>query len=377
MYLTRQEEHRLFGLLNSKEAIAIIGPRRAGKTTIAKRLLEQFVSKGKEGKYFDLEAIGAPSTISSLLKEIKKIPKGALIILDEIQEINGWVKLVRNEIEYETHKLIITGSSATLLSSEIASSLAGRAIPISLLTLSYKDAKQWGLKNLEQYMQIGGYPECILRPSEAAKLHKLYFELTILRDVAARKGIREIKPLLDLATVLVSEPGKTISSKKTSSMLGISQPTYRSYVQALDDAFLILSIPPYKHSPREKVISDSRHYSYDVGLQNSVTISANADFGRRIENVVAIELVRRGYRLSYLETDKGECDFIAQKLGHKKLAIQVWGGYGKIPEREIAGLKIGMKKCNAQGLFLSYKPVQFSTKEKNIKFKTLEEWLLE
>ncbi|MEW6748353.1 MAG: ATP-binding protein [Candidatus Micrarchaeota archaeon] len=369
MYLTREEEHDLMGLLDWKEAIALIGPRRAGKTTLALRMLDIWKSRGGEGRYLDLEAIGSPSTPADLLKEMTSLPEGGLMVLDEVQVVPGWVKAVRQEAERKKRRLMITGSSASMLSKEISSSLGGRAIPERVLTLSYRDARAWGLKSLKQYMDVGGYPECVLRPDDASRLHKLYLELTVLRDVAARKGIRETKPLSDLALLALSEPGKMLASKKTSSMLGISQPTFRSFLDALNDAYLILSVPPFMRSPRQRLVSEAKHYAYDTGLQKSVSISTEDDAGRRLENVVAIELVRRGYSLSYLKADGAECDFIAQKAGAETLAVQVWGGEGGIPERESAGLKAGMEAARAKGLVLGL--------ENAAGVKKIDDWLLE
>ncbi|MFA5050191.1 MAG: ATP-binding protein [Candidatus Micrarchaeia archaeon] len=375
MYYPRSEEGKIFAMTKWREALTLIGPRRVGKTTIAKKMLEMWIANGGQGEYFDLEMIGAPSNIYTLKKKIDALPKGSLVILDEIQNIKNWVKLVRDEIEYKKRQLIITGSSSSLLSKEIASSLAGRAVPENILPISYKDAKNWGIKSLEQYIETGGYPECVIRPQDAKRLHKLYLELTILRDVAARKGIREIKPLSDLAIIMLSENGKTISSKKTAQSVGISQPTFRSFVDGLNDAFLILSVPPYLHSPKERIISDSKHYAYDTGLQRSVSISIQEDFGRRYENLIAIELIRKGFSISYLKTDRGECDFIAQRIGTQNLAIQVWSGDEKIPEREITGLMIGMKVANAKGILLTRMDIQNKTKK--IEMKKIEDWLLE
>ena len=375
MYLAREEEPKLFKMLDWKEALALIGPRRAGKTTLALRLLEHWRSQGGVGKYFDLEALGAPSTAKELLIEIEKTPKKSLIVLDEVQVLPDWIKVVRKEVESGKRNILITGSSATLLSKEIASSLGGRAIPETILPISFRDAKKWGCDSLEEYLKIGGYPECVLRPSNAKKLHKLYLELTVLRDVAARNRLREVKPLSDLALLLLSEPGKSISAKKTSQMLGISQPTFRSFIHSFNDAFLILSVPPYLRSPRERIVADAKHYAYDTGLQASVSISTEKDEGRRWENLVAIELARRGYSLSYLSSDSGECDFIAQKTGEETLAVQVWSGSGEVPKREWRGLECGIKAARAQGLFLSVEPV--SAPSKKIKAKTIEEWLLE
>lgn len=377
MYFPREEEPKLFRMLEWKEALALIGPRRAGKTTLALRLLEDWKSEGGEGRYIDMEALGAPATARELLAEISKVPKKGMVVLDEVQVLKDWVKIVRGEVETGKRNVIITGSSATLLSGEIASSLGGRAMPETIFPISFRDAKKWGDFSLEEYLRIGGYPECVLRPSAAKKLHKLYLELTVLRDVAARKKLREVKPLSDLALLLLSEPGKSVSAKKTSGRLGISQPTFRSFVQAFNDAFLILSVPPYLRSPRERIVADAKHYAYDTGLQASVSISAEKDEGRRLENLVAIELARRGYSLSYFTAGSGECDFIAQKTGEEILAVQVWAGEGEVPQREWGGLRSGMKGTGAKGLFLSLGRIGGPAAGKGITAKTVEEWMLE
>ncbi len=374
MYFPREEEKELLPRLGRKEAMALIGPRRAGKTTLAKRLASLWEGKGGKSAYIDLESMGAPATPAELETEIEKTPSGSLVAIDEVQALGGWVKAVRGQIEAGKRHLIISGSSASLLSSEIATSLAGRAIPAQILPLSYHDAKAWGVKGVGQYIHTGGYPECVLRPSDANELHKVYFELAVLRDVAARHGVREQKPLYDLARIMLSEPGKRISAKKTSEALGISQPTFRSYVQWLNDAFLLLSVPPEVRSPREKIVADAKHYAYDTGLAQSVSSSASEEKGRRLENIVAVELVRRGYSLSYFAGNDFECDFIARASGKDALAVQVYSAEGALPERESAGLAAAIRAFKCRGLLVSLH--ELDAKGFGFEILTAEKWLL-
>lgn len=321
-----------------------------------------------------MEAVGAPPTVQGLAEFAAGIPAKGLLVLDEVQEAKGWEKFVRQEVEYERHHVLVTGSNASLLSTEIASSLGGRAIPRKVLPLSYDDARHWGCKSLGEYLRVGGYPECVLRPGDAVDLHKLYFESTILRDVAARKGIREIKPLSDLALLLLSETGKVISSKKTAQRLGISQTTMRSFEGALCDAMLLIRVLPYKRSPRERLVADAKHYAIDTGLQASVSISESEDEGRRLENLVAIELYRRGYEVSYYGSAR-ECDFIVNKTGEAPLAVQVCAAK-EMPQREVEGLTEGMKATGAKGLLLTAEETDAKL-PKGARNKTLGSWLLE
>lgn len=372
MSLPREEELGLFGKLSWKEALALIGPRRAGKSTLALRLLDAWRSKGGLGEYFDFERMGAPSSLDALAKAVNDVPKGGLLVLDEVQTLAGWERLVREEIEYCRHHVVVTGSSASLLSKEIGTILAGRAVPQAVLPLSFRNARAWGLMSFDQYVGAGGYPECVLRPNDASTLHRLYFELAVLRDVAARKGVREVKPLKDLALLLLSESGKVVSSKKTAEALGISQPTLRSYVDGLVDAFLVLRVPPLFRSTRERLVADTKHYAWDTGLQKSVSISESLDFGRRLENVVVVELARRGYDLAYLG-GASECDFVASSPGKPRLAVQVFSGE-TLPPRELDGLRSGMKVAE-RGLLLTAKPMDVVL-PKHAECETVEEWLL-
>lgn len=372
-FLPRLEEKEVFEFLHLSQAIALVGPRQAGKSTLSRRILKAWVATGKQGFRVDLEDFNSPRNDKELYEWVQSKPMGSLIVLDEVQNIQNWQKIVREEVENKRRKVIVSGSSASLLSTEIASSLAGRAIPIKILTLSYENASLWSKINLEEYMQIGGYPECVLNKNKAWDFHKLYLDLTILRDAAERHGIKNVKQLRDLAVLMLSEPGKKIAAKKTADLIGISQPTFRSFVNAFNDAFLILSVSPFNFSPTQQIIADSKHYAFDLGMQTSISISKSRDEGRKFENLVAIELYRRGYSLTFYY-GKNECDFIAQKIGETPLAIQVYSGNELVPEREITGLEEGMKIAKANGLLLTKHLIDVKI-PRNAKQVQIEKWL--
>ncbi|MFA6530497.1 MAG: ATP-binding protein [Candidatus Micrarchaeia archaeon] len=375
MFLPREETEDILRRLNAKEALALIGPRRAGKSTLAHHVADIWKETRGKSLFLDLERPGLVPTLSDLDNSTTGLKPGDLLVLDEVQNVDGWEKWARNVVENELFKLIISGSNSRLLSSEVATSLAGRALPKKILTLSFRDFKKWGGKNLTDYLRLGGYPECVKRPDDLKELIETYFELAILRDVAARYNIREISALRSFATIALSESGKTLNIPRTALKIGVSAPTVRQFLQALEEAFLVLAIPSFNHSPREREASLKKLYSYDLGMRSVLSVSESPDVGRIWENCVAIELIRRGYRLSYLPGEN-ECDFLAEKPG-EALAVQVCSDE-TIPEREIAGLLRGMKaRQNSKGIIINPNlDEKRKTSLGEILFVPLEKWLL-
>ena len=375
MFLPREEADAIIKKLDRKEATVIIGPRRAGKSTLAKHILSIWNNTRGQGLFVDLERPGSPPTIGDLDKIITDLKKGSLLVLDEVQNVTGWEKWVRKAIEEESYKIFLTGSNSTLLSSEVATSLAGRAFPYKILTLSFRDFKKWCGKGILDYFKIGGYPECVKRPLEIRELLETYFELAVMRDVAVRYKIRDISALRSFATIALSETGKTLSMPKTAAKIGISAPTARQFLLGLEEAFLLLTVPAFDRSPRERETSLKKIYSYDLGMRSVISTSESLDKGRIWENCVAIELIRRGYRLSYLPGEH-ECDFLAERTG-ENIAIQVCSD-DSIPEREFKGLEHGMKaRQNSTGLIINpSKEEVIKTSHGNVELVPLEKWLL-
>lgn len=375
MFLPREEADEVIRKLDRKEATVLIGPRRAGKSTLAKYVLSIWINTRGQGLFIDLERPGPPPTLSDLDAATADLKKGSLLVLDEVQNITGWEKWVRKSIEEEYFKIIITGSNSTLLSSEVATTLAGRAFPQKILTLSFRDFKKWCGKGIVDYLKSGGYPECVKRPLEIKELLETYFELAVMRDVAVRHKIRDVSALRSFATIALSETGKALNIPKTAAKIGISAPTARQFLLGLEEAFLLLSVPAFDRSPRERETSLKKIYSYDLGMRSVISTSESADEGRIWENAVAIELVRRGYRLSYLPGEH-ECDFLAERAG-ENLAVQVCSD-DSIPEREFNGLELGMKaRQNSVGLIINpSKEEERKTSYGKVNLIPLENWLL-
>lgn len=382
--LPRFEEERAFQLLLSgKEALALIGPRRIGKSSLAKMLLARWKKlPGKEGAYYEFESLSSERDAKAFVRLMEgQVPAGGLVVLDEVQSLPEWSRVVRGQVEEGRRKVIVTGSSSAMLSVEISTILAGRSMPVKVLPLSYGNARAWGrINTLDEYLAVGGYPEAAMRPGNALELHRAYFEVAILRDVAVRQRItRKIGALKDLATLLLSEPGKKISSSRIAAQLGITQPTLGKMIRGLSEAFLVLRVHPFSRSPRRRIFSGCKYYAYDTGLQRSVSLSASEDSGRRLENLVAIELVRRGYEIYYIACRGSECDFLAERPGAPRLAVQVWSGEGAVPPRELVGLSAGMRESRtAEGLLLTKtRDAELSGPlPQGARISSVEDWLL-
>ena len=219
----REVESEIWPLTKSKNAIFLYGPRRSGKSVISQRLLKK--SEGSV-RYlnFDDTALPANLTNQDIEELCNDLPKGSTIVLDEIQNVGGWEKWVRTTVDTERFHLIVTGSSSKLLSSEFATSLAGRGLGFLVLPLSYHEFRPVAGKNFNDYLVLGGYPEVVQTQSkiEMEKLWDTYFDLAIIKDVINRYSVRDPPALRSLAIYLLTNSTKTVSFRSLKGALGIS-----------------------------------------------------------------------------------------------------------------------------------------------------------
>ncbi|MEW6528510.1 MAG: ATP-binding protein [Candidatus Micrarchaeota archaeon] len=377
----REIEDEILPLTKSKNAIFLYGPRRAGKSVISQRLL-----KKSEGtiRYLNFDDPALPAKLANQdIEELcSDLSKGSTVVLDEVQNVDGWEKWVRATVDTVRFHLIVTGSSAKLLSSEFATTLAGRGIGFLILPLSYKEFRQHTAnKNFEDYLSLGGYPEVVLTQNklEMEKLWDAYFDLAIVKDVINRYSVRDPQALRSLAVYLLTNSTKTISFRSLKGALGISFDAIRQYLDYLETAFLHFTVPFFAYSLKKSMEWPRKTYSWDLGLQSRISRSFSPDIGRKTENAVAIELKRRNFETYYWKGEKGlEVDFIARK-GPEILPINV-SYTDKLAERETKALEAFMEEHK-----LKYSLVLSKTKKSEtiktsgngkINIKNIEDWLL-
>ncbi|MEA2065759.1 MAG: ATP-binding protein [Thermotogota bacterium] len=373
LFVNRKEIDFLYRYLEGNLVQIIKGARRTGKSSLLKILYRNLVEKNNiySVLFINLDDITLIQEESSpkLLERIYQLyrqriyPKGkTYILIDEIQKINNWEQWVETYRETGNAKFILSGSSSKLSSKELGSLLTGRHIDLTLFPFSFKDYianrvtdmsplsidlnKNQIKKSLFSYFTLGGFPEVLLNysPEDGEKILETYFEDIIYRDIVDRWEIRDTGLLKRIALFSIKNSGNLISYRQIKRMIEqiyekTSTNTISEYISHLLESFIIFEVPLYTNSVKKSNQSPRKIYSIDTGLRKAVLKPLTEDYGRDAENIVFVELLRRGYHVSYWRTGKTELDFIAN--GKKNYAINVTMSnleYIELKERELKGL---------------------------------------
>ena len=362
--------------ISSKNVVFLFGPRRAGKSVVARRLLEK-LPKNTKKRYVNLEDPKLINLLDISLMDsfAKDLSAKDTIVFDEVQLISGWEKWVRKAVDTRQCQIIVTGSSAKLLSSEFATSLGGRGIGFQILPFSFSEFHRITKKGFDDYLKTGGYPEVVLNPEKKEKLLESYFELALIKDVITRYKVRDSAALRNFAFYLLTNSGKQISLKKIRIALGLSYDTIRQFLEYLEAVFLVFQVPFFSYSMKESLTRPRKIYAFDLGMQQYASKSFTEDKGRLVEAAIAIELKHRQYELYYWKTIK-EVDFIAKKKTKIKPINVCYSR--KLPVREQKSLIEFCEKTKARKAAILYAGKSKKTMQKNIEIEliNIKEWLL-
>lgn len=343
-YVDREGLQEFRDSLQSSLVNIVAGPRRAGKSVFSMLGLD-----GADFAYlnFDDDRLRQVSNTDDIVEGIVSVYGGTkLIFFDEIQNLSGW-ELFVNKLHRRGYKLVITGSNSKLLSREMSGALTGRhclreVFPFSfaefLKTCScdYKagdamspEKKGALLNSLRTYMTFGGFPELSQEPVNAKSYLDALFESTLLKDVVTRYKVRFARQLYDLAVYLASNVASeyTFGSLRKN-LLFNSTLTVQNYVGFLEETYLFFSLNRFSFKFKEQIRSPRKIYMVDNGYVTSCAFRISPDYGRLLENLVFIELLRRGARpnleLFYYRTRTGkEVDFLVRKGLRPDSLIQV------------------------------------------------------
>lgn len=263
------------------------------------------------------------------------------ILLDEIQEVKDWEKAINSFAVDCNSDIYLTGSNSKLLSSELATYIAGRYIEINVTPLSFKENLEFksvltgtGIsdiqKELIRYLRLGGFPVIHTADysyEEAYKIINDIYASATLRDIVQRNRIRNIEMFEKVVKYVFENIGNMFSAKKVSDYFKNQQrkvdiETVYNYLDALESAFIIYRVPRYNLRGKEVLQTNEKYFIGDQGLKYAVMGYKDRDISGILENIVFLELKRRGYQVYVGKFDDKEIDFVAEKK-EKKIYIQV------------------------------------------------------
>lgn len=343
------------------KAMAVIGMRRAGKTSFLHQCRADLIAAGRTPAkllYFNFEDERLGEMQASQLHLIPDIhlrlfpdPAGEPItlFLDEIQRVPGWEVFVRRLLDTPGYEVFLSGSSAKLLSREIATSMRGRAWEIAIQPFCFREfllhhghdipqnpgtltsQKNATLDNrFARYLEIGGFPEAQnLIPTTRRQLLQGYIDVLLLRDVIERHAVANITALRWLVRRLLGSPAGLFSVTKFSADLKsqgipISRESLYDFLSHLEDAFLLQTVPIATDSEKRRQVNPRKVYPADTALIPVFDRSGKANTGHLLETSVFIELQRRRAEVAYIKTTHGyEVDFLARYQDGTEELIQV------------------------------------------------------
>ncbi len=377
----------------------VMGPRRAGKSLFSQQWAKSAGSFGYLN--FDDERLIGLEDYDALTAELNAVyGSPGLLLLDEIQNLDKW-ELWVNRLQRLGIRLIVTGSNAHLLSSELATHLTGRHERLVLFPFSfaeYKDAVCPGhnLSDLQvaallpAYLQEGGFPETRLASINQREYLKTLFQATIYKDIVKRHRITAAESIESLGRYLLSNTGSEYSFRSLVQVVGCkSDMTVRKYLRFLEEAFLLFSVPRFSYKVREQASLNKKIYAIDNGLIQAIGFNPSPGTGKLAENAVAIVLEKQRLqgKLNYFfwkNSQQEEVDFVLLGNGKVSQCIQVcWNlDQAKTSQREIRALVKASRELSCPNLQIltetkeAEEQVEWGGVAAKVAYTPLWKWLL-
>jgi len=364
-------------ITGTNQIICVSGVRRSGKSTLIRQVVKELIKTAQakntlivnfeDERFYERSLAVLRQIYDTYLEKVHPSEK-PFIFLDEVQEVESWERFVRGLHERGEARLVVSGSSARLLSEEFATLLTGRHMTFAVYPLSlYEFLKFKGVevksevealarrveikRLLDEYLEFGGFPEVVLSP-EKRRILLSYFETVITRDVVERFKIREREKLKTLAKYYLTNISSPVTFNSVSRFLKLPLTTVERFSDYLETANLIFFLKRFSYSLKEQEKSPRKVYSMDVGLSNAVGFKFMRNLGKAMENVVTIRLkaqqsldpeVEVYYWRDYLGR---EVDFVVKKGVKVKRLIQVCMDVDEVEtkRRELRALLGAMRK---------------------------------
>ena len=324
---------RLRNLKHKKLIKIITGIRRCGKSTVMEMFRDELLENGVDENQiiflnfedYDNKHLRNPDELYSYIKE-RLTKKMNYIFLDEIQRVENFPEIVDSLYIKDNVDIYITGSNSSLLSSEIATLISGRYVEIKMLPLSFtefvqatKQEKQLS-QAYRQYVETSSFPyviELLQTPHEINSYLEGIYNTILVKDIIDRKKIADTLVLKSVSQFLFDNIGLELSSKRISDTLTSNgrksdSKTIEKYITSLEESFIVYKASRYNIKGKEYLKSLEKYYVSDIGLRNFMLGKKAMDVGHILENIVYLELIRRGYEVYVGKVDDMEIDFVAQ-----------------------------------------------------------------
>lgn len=384
---------KLKPLLKRKQIEIIIGSRRVGKTTFLKQLIKEQLDANLLAEDILYLALDHPRlskiTISEHLKFFRKLfmhdrRKKLLIFLDEVQESPNWEIELKSIYDLENLKIVCTGSTSSLIKAQ-GGKLTGRQIVTTIYPLSFREflsfkhkqvelsqAEDYKFEKLaEEYLNIGGYPENVLNPSEEY-LYNLLDDI-IARDLIRLFQIKKANLLKDLLRLLAASVGCRTSFNKLANALGISVDTVKEYIGYFESAFLVKPVEKWTTSYTEKIYAYKKIYLLDTGIKTILT--GKGDLGFKAENAVFMHLLRNNQKVGYYAESERELDFVTGSF-NAPIPIEVKYSSGfDWKDKGFSGVRLFLhRSLQAKNVLIVTKDTQAQLKERKVSIKAVPLW---
>ena len=338
---------KIMAYVNTPFVKILTGVRRCGKSTILRLIMEQLKTQHHipderiifcrydSMEYEDMTAKQMYTELKNRLSQNNK----TYLFLDEVQEINGWEKVVNSLMSDYDVDLYVTGSNSRMMSSEISTYLTGRYVSFRIFTLSFDEyltfkSKYADVENtkteLFNYVRLGGFPATHLQPYSQDEVYTIVRDIynsTVFSDIVRRNQVRKIDQLERIVKYTFNNVGNTFSAKSIADYLksehrALDNETVYGYLEKLEKAYLLHRCSRYDLQGKEIMKTQEKFYLADVALRYSVLGYNSDSIASSLENIVYLELCRRGYTVNVGKDGNAEIDFVASRQ-NEKLYVQV------------------------------------------------------
>ena len=335
--------------INKPFVKVITGIRRSGKSKLMKCLIERFINEGiSEDRiiYINFESfawayVKTAQDLYEYISEKRHKEQRTYVFLDEVQEVDGWEKVVNSVmLDFDTD-IYITGSNSKLLSSELSTYLTGRFVEIVVRPLSFKEylqfhsldiniSKEQKIREFNKYLRLGGFPALNIADYELQDAYKIVYDIyssIILRDTVQRNKIRNIDVLERIIQYVFNNIGNIVSAKSIadyfkSQKRKVDTETIYNYIQYISAAFVVEKIQRYDIKGKDILKTNEKYLASDLSLVYSVLGFNPQNIGGYLENLVCMQLKRVGYNVYVGKEDDKEIDFVGIRQD-ERLYVQV------------------------------------------------------